>query len=183
MTKIRFFLLALALTLTPVLLAVELAEEFPAGWSCRPAVDWPLQTCLAVCVHYDGSNVVADGEPRWICPGSNVRQQCSGELCTSEEECRLKGLDFTPCHDRERWVCQAKARRENRVTCPVKGPPGSAIKLGDCVLRIVKQIAADPPVLQLRHACWNPPHDNYAPKNWRPAHPEALKAWFYSDSP
>ena len=183
MIQVRFFLLALALAFTPVLLAVDLVEEFPAGWICDAHREFPNLTCRAVCLHYDGSLVRAEGRPEWVCPDSDVRANCVDALCTSEEECRRKGLDYHPCHDREVWACRAKARQENRVTCPVTGPPGSAIKLGDCVLRVVKRVRNQPPVLELRRDCWNPPHDNYTSTDWEPAHPEEFFEWFYSDSP
>ena len=183
MIQIRFFLLALALALTPVLLAVDLVEEFPAGWICDAHREFPNLTCRAACLHYDGSTSFSEGREEWVCPDSDVRANCVDAFCTSEEECRLKGLDYHPCHDRERWACQAKARRETRVTCPVTGPPGSAIKFGDCVLRLVKEVFHPTPALRLHRNCWTPPHDNYASFDWEPAHPEEFFEWFYSDSP
>ena len=181
MMKIRIFLLALALALVPALLAVELADEHPAGWLCGGPANFPDLTCHARCIQYDGSNVAAPEYTPLHCPGSSVRSNCADQLCTSEEECRQVGLPYFPCHDRESWVCAVKAQRENQVRCPVTGPPGSAIKLGDCVLRIVKDPYGGR--VQVRHECFKPTHHSYRFGSWKPTHPEELEAWFYSDLP
>ena len=177
MFRTLIVLLALTLAISPVLLAVEPATEFPASWSCHlsplPNGDTP---CYTLCDHYDGS--FTDREYMWDCPDSDFRRACTNRPCDTEESCRKDGLPYVPCHDREDFVCSLKARRETRLTCPVKGPPGSAIKVGDCVIRIVKVLIIDK--VMLRRTCFDVPYDQYAHDSWRPANPEELKRWYYT---
>ena len=172
MIQIRIFLLALALALiSPVLLAVELAEEFPAGWLCIASLHFPDHTCFSVCSHYDGTRVI--GDESWHCPNSSIRTRCLAQPCTTQEECDSYGLRYTPCHDVEEWVCDARAVRETQFGCKVTGPPLSAVKNGDCVLRLVKNPRRNR--LQLRNDCWNPSDYQFAPEGWEPVHPETLQ--------
>ena len=167
----RFFLLALTLAVSPALLALEPAEEFPAGWSCRSVFTFPDLTCFSRCLHYDGSRT--DSERRWHCPGSSIKTRCLAQPCLTPEECASYGLRYTPCHDVEEWVCKARAIRETQFACKVKGPPLSAVKNGDCVLRLVKNPFRNK--LELRQSCWNPSDYAFAPDFWVPVHPETLQ--------
>ena len=173
MIQIRFFLLALALAVSPVLLAFEPAEEFPADWSCRSvrAFHYPERTCFSRCNNYDGT--FTDGERMWRCPNSSIETNCTTTFCVSPERCAQLGLPYTPCHDVEQWVCRARAVRETQFGCKVKGPALSAVKNGDCVLRLVKNMGRNR--LELRQSCWNPSDYEFAPENWVPVHLETLQ--------
>ena len=179
MIQVRFFLLALALTLTltlvvsPALLALEPADEFPAAWSCAAiaAFDFPDRTCISICRYYDGTR--DRGGKVWHCPNSSIRTNCTLSPCTTPEECASYGLRYTPCHDVEEWVCKARAVRETQFSCKHKGPPLSAVKNGDCVLRLVKHTFRNK--LELRQSCWNPSDYAFAPDFWVPVHPETLQ--------
>ena len=177
MLRILIVLLALTLVISPILLAVEPATEFPASWSCHlsPLPDGATP-CYTLCTHYDGSRV--NREYMWDCPDSDFRLACTNQPCKTEEACRKDGLPYVRCHDREEFVCGAKARRETRITCPVKGPVGSAVKVGDCVIRIVK--IPDLGKAELRRTCFDVPYDQWARDSWRPTHPEELKQWYYT---
>ena len=174
MPRIIVVLLSLlALGVPSLLLALEPAEEFPASFSCTAsrAYHYPDRTCFSVCIHYDGTRL--RDEEIWHCPGSNIRTRCLGQPCTTQEECDSYGLRYTPCHDVEEWVCSARARRETQFACKVKGPPLSAVKNGDCVLRLYKNKGRNR--LQLRNDCWNPSDYQFAPEGWEPVHPETLQ--------
>ena len=178
-TRIRIVLFLLALA-SPVLLAVELADEFHPHWSCSGA-PWISSnfSCISVCNHYDGSTSLPG--VWWECPGSTVGEGCQGRPCRTQAQYDARGLHFRPCHDRETWVCAAKARRENPdLMCPVKGPPGSAIKVGDCVLRVRK--LPNLSGVRLERICPNTPYNtNAIPREWQPVNKAALDAWFYAD--
>ena len=175
---IRIVLLVLTLAVSPVLLAFEPAEEFPAAWSCRaqdPA--WPDRLCRSVCQYYDGTR--ERNQVQWHCQGSSILNNCTVSFCRTQEECDEYGVSYTPCHDIEEWVCEARAVRATQFACEVRGPRLSAVKNGDCVLRIVK-IPAYPEIgtearVELRQNCWDPSDYAFAPEWWEPIHPETLQ--------
>ena len=172
MSRIIVVLLSLlALVVPSVLLALEPAEEFPAGWLCIVGVDSPDFTCFSVCSHYDGTRII--GDESWHCPNSSIQTRCTTTACVTPEQCARFGLRYTPCHDVEEWVCDARAVRETQFGCKVTGPPLSAVKNGDCVLRLVKNPRRNR--LQLRNDCWNPSDYQFAPEGWVPVHPETLQ--------
>ena len=173
----RFFLLALVLAVSPVLLAVEPVTEYPAQWNCdvRRAPNGD-RICIPRCINYDGTRVWGDIE--WVCPGSYFFNSCANSACVTEQECRQFGIPYVRCHDREDFVCTAKARRETRATCPTNGPPGSAVKFGDCVLRVIKDLRRNK--VSIHRNCFDIAHDYYAHSKWEPTHPEELLQWFYT---
>ena len=178
MSRTLIFLLVAMLVISPVLLAVEPVDEYPARWGCS-VTGGPNgeRICSPDCIEYDATRYY--GDIRWNCPGSGIRTECTNQPCRTEESCRRYGIPYVPCHDRENWVCSAKAKRETRATCPHNGPPGSAVKFGDCVLRVVKDVARGK--ASLRRDCFDVRHDAYALESWSPQHPAELFEWFYTD--
>ena len=100
MLRTLIFLLALMLVVSPVLLAVEPVDEYPAKWSCstRKAPNGD-RICVPDCLHYDGTQPF--GDLRWVCPGSYFFNSCTNSACVTEEGCREFGIPYVRCHDRE----------------------------------------------------------------------------------
>ena len=48
---------------------------------------------------------------------------------------------YRPCHNNEKWVCANRARRatSDTIKCENKGPPGTAVEIGDCVIRLMRR--------------------------------------------
>ena len=171
MLKTATISLALVLAISPASLALEPAEEFPANWSCDSGGRHdPDLNCYARCQYYDGTQ--ERNQAQWHCPNSNFKTSCAHRPCHTQEQCDRIGFPYTPCHDVTYHVCKARAVRENDFVCKVRGPKGSAVKVGDCVLRVVFNEVVER--MQVRMDCWNPSDYAFAYEGWEPVHPETL---------